>query len=149
MSEIMWNHSPKSFLIIFLMLWGRGREEEHCHKIKSCWYFFFIIMVLDSIVIWRIRKKQYKCNRQKKMKRKSWKSAQKIYSDVFLDIIVYRGSLWRFYLTWYLCMLFLSKTRDIDEYMTMIFKWSFSLALNQQMIFLDIQQLIIFLKGLN
>lgn len=108
--------------------------------------FFFIILFLDSIVIWRIRKKQYKCNRQKKMKRKSWKSAQKIYSDVFLDIIVYRGSLWRFYLTWYLCMLFLSKTRDIDEYMTMIFKWSFSLALNQQMIFLDIQQLIIFLK---
>lgn len=108
--------------------------------------FFFIIMFLDSIVIWRIRKKQYKCNRQKKMKRKSWKSAQKIYSDVFLDIIVYRGSLWRFYLTWYLCMLFLSKIRDIDEYMTMIFKWSFSLALNQQMIFLDIQQLIIFLK---
>lgn len=88
--------------------------------------FFFIILFLDSIVIWRIRKKQYKCNRQKKMKRKSWKSAQKIYSDVFLDIIVYRGSLWRFYLTWYLCMLFLSKTRDIDEYMTMIFKWSFS-----------------------
>lgn len=39
-SEIMWNHSPKSFLIIFHMLWGRGREEEHCHKIKSCWYFF-------------------------------------------------------------------------------------------------------------
>lgn len=60
--------------------------------------FFFIIMFLDSIVIWRIRKKQYKCNRQKNMKRKSWKSAQKIYSDVFLDIIVYRGSLWRFYL---------------------------------------------------
>lgn len=108
--------------------------------------FFLIILFLDSIVIWRLRKKQYKCNRQKKMKRKSWKSAQKIYSDVFLDIIVYRGSLWRFYLTWYLCMLFLSKTRDIDEYMTMIFKWSFSLALNQQMIFLDIQQLIIFLK---
>lgn len=49
------------------------------------------------------------------MKRKSWKSAQKIYSDVFLDIIVYRGSLWRFYLRDIY-------TRDIDAYMTMIFK---------------------------
>lgn len=58
---------------------------------------------------------------RKENEKKIMEKCTKIFSDIFLDKIVYRAFLWRFYLNMLFMIVFISKMRNIDAYMTMIF----------------------------
>lgn len=83
--------------------------------------FFFYNNVLGFYSHLEKTLKAIQMQQRKENEKKIMEKCTKIFSDIFLDKIVYRAFLWRFYLNMLFMIVFISKMRDIDAYMTMIF----------------------------